>query len=245
MRELSTRYGRENIGFLWVIGEPIIFATAVSILWAMIRPPYENGIRIVPFVVTGYLPLILFRQIVNYTVGGVKNNHALLFHKMITPLHLLLSRIIVEFIGVTLAGVMILTVYNMIGIELLPKNFSDLGYVYGGWFLLAWLAGAVALIMASLAEFFDFVERFVQIVTYVMIPLSGAFFMAGNMPPKVRAITLSVPIIHEFEMIRRGFFGSSLSTFFDVPYVITWCVLLTLIGLFLVQFIRSRVSIEG
>jgi capsular polysaccharide transport system permease protein len=245
MRELSTRYGRENIGFLWVIGEPIIFASGVSILWAMIRPPYENGIKIVPFIITGYLPLILVRQVVSYTVGGVKNNHELLFHRMITPLHLLLARIMIEFTGVSLASVVIIMIYNLIGIEVLPKTFADFGYVYAGWFLLAWLSGGLALIMAALAEIFDFVERFVQITTYLLIPLSGAFFMAANMPPKVRAITLSVPFIHEFEMIRRGFFGTSVTTIFDVPYAVTWCVWLTVVGLFLVQFIRSRVSMEG
>ena len=38
LRELHTRYGRENIGFLWVVGEPILFCGGVAIAWDR-RPP--------------------------------------------------------------------------------------------------------------------------------------------------------------------------------------------------------------
>jgi capsular polysaccharide transport system permease protein len=149
----------------------------------VVRPPYESGIKIVPFIVTGYMPMILIRQTVGYTVGAVKNNAALLFHRTITPLHLMLARIVVEIIGVTLALVTIIAFYNMIGLMGLPANITDLGYVYLGWFLLAWLTAGLALFMAALAELFEFIERIVQLITYLLVPLSGAFFMASSMPP--------------------------------------------------------------
>lgn len=243
MRELSTRYGRENIGFLWLIAEPMIFTSGVSIMWSMIRPSFENGIGIVPFVVTGYLPLILTRQVVGYTVGGVRNNAQLLYHRQISPLHLLLGRIIIETIGVTFAAVVILFIYHVAGLMPLPRDFSDVAYIYGGWFLLAWLSGGLAMTMGALAEIFDFVERFVQIITYILIPLSGAFLMAGSMPPKIRDVTLKVPFIHEFEMIRRGFFGESVVTYFNIPYAVAWAAGVSVLGLFLVQYVRGRVEL--
>lgn len=242
MRELSTRYGRSNIGFLWLVAEPIIFASGVALLWSLIRPPYENGIKIIPFVITGYLPLILVRQTVGYAVGAVKNNSDLLFHRMISPLHLLLARIFIEIAGVTLAAIIIIILYNIIGLMDPPRSFPDLSYVYCGWFMLALLAGSMAMIMAALAEIFDFVERFIQIITYVTIPLSGAFFMVASMPPRFQAITLAIPIAHEFEMIRRGYFGPSLTTIFDVTYALGWCAGLLVLGLLLVQFVRGRVE---
>jgi capsular polysaccharide transport system permease protein len=33
MRELITRFGRENVGILWLFGEPMIFTLAVTTLW--------------------------------------------------------------------------------------------------------------------------------------------------------------------------------------------------------------------
>ena len=41
MREIHTRYGRENIGHLWVIGEPMLFCTGSPIThrWPMFSRP--------------------------------------------------------------------------------------------------------------------------------------------------------------------------------------------------------------
>ena len=33
MREILTRYGRHNIGFLWLFAEPMIFTVGVTVLW--------------------------------------------------------------------------------------------------------------------------------------------------------------------------------------------------------------------
>lgn len=244
MRELSTRYGRNNIGFLWLLGEPIIFATGVAIFWAQVRPPYENGIKLIPFITSGYLPLILVRHLVGYTVGAVKNNSALLFHRMITPMHLVLSRLIVEFVGVTLAAIVIIFTYNIIGVMGPPMYFSDMIYVYAGWFLLGWLSAAMAMAMAALAEIFEFMEKVVQVVTYILVPLSGAFLMASSLPPKLRSFALSIPFIHEFEVIRRGYFGPSVAAIYDLTYATVWCVGLTVLALMLMQFVRSRIEVD-
>ncbi len=244
MRELSTRYGRDNIGFLWIIAEPMIFATGVSLMWSQIHPPYENGIPLLPFIITGYMPLILIRQVVGYSVGAVKNNNSLLFHKLITPLHLILTRVLFEFIGVSLAFVAIISIYIFLGIMHLPATFSDFGLIIQGWLLLAWVAMGLAFFMAGVAEIFEVAEKFISIITYVAIPVSGFFLMAVDMPPRARAISMKVPLIHGFEMIRRGFFGSGITTIYDTQYEIYCAAVLTFVGLLVVRFVRDHVEVE-
>jgi hypothetical protein len=39
MREMQTRFGRENLGFFWLMGEPLFLTCAVMVLWASWRPP--------------------------------------------------------------------------------------------------------------------------------------------------------------------------------------------------------------
>lgn len=46
MRELITRFGRDGLGFLWLVGEPLLFCLGVLGLWALIRPEYEHGVRL-------------------------------------------------------------------------------------------------------------------------------------------------------------------------------------------------------
>jgi capsular polysaccharide transport system permease protein len=241
MRELTTRYGRENIGFLWIIAEPLFFTGAVSVLWSQIRTPFENGIPIVSFVITGYLPMILVRQTVNYSVNAARTNSNLLYHRQITPLHLFLARIIIEFIGVSAAFVVVVIFLNVIGLMDPPKDF---GLLLGGWLILAWMVLGMALIMGALGEIFDFVERLVQIVTYIYIPLSGSFIMAATVAPSFRKTLLILPFIHCHEMIRAGYFGEFIPTFYNPTYAMTWAAGFTVLGLILMQLVRSRIDVE-
>jgi capsular polysaccharide transport system permease protein len=241
MRELSTRYGRDNAGFLWVVLEPMLFAGCVSVMWSAIRTPFENGIPITAFVVTGYLPLILVRQTVNHSVSAVRVNASLLYHRQLAPLHLFIARFLIEFIGVSAAFVIIVTILNILGLMGLPK---DINLVLGGWLLLSWISFGMATIMGALAEVFDFLERIVQIVTYIYIPFSGSFIMAATVSPEFRKVLLFLPFIHCTEMFRAGYFGEFIITYYNAGYAFVWGTGFVLIGLFLVQFVRLRVEVE-
>ena len=243
MREISTRYGRDNIGFLWVIVEHLVFACGVAVLWSIVRPPYDHGIKVVPFVMTGYLPVILIRQTSSFCVTGVKVNNELLYHRMISPLHIFITRFGVEFIGITVAFVFLTSVLMLFGIMSPPHEFVDLGYVYGGWLILSVMTFGFAVTFGALSEIFEFVERFVQITTYVLIPISGSFFMVSWLPAWTQKYALAIPCVHCFEMIRRGFFGEYVKTYFDTWYAIAWAGIFTIIGLLLTAFVRDRVEV--
>ncbi len=49
IRELSTRFGRENIGFLWMMVEPLLFPALVAIIWRLLKGPEEHGISVIAF----------------------------------------------------------------------------------------------------------------------------------------------------------------------------------------------------
>lgn len=241
MRELSTRYGRHNIGFLWLIGEPLIFAGAVTLMWSRIKPEFEFGIRVVPFTVTGYMCIILSRHMINHGTNCVKANVGLLYHRNITILHLFISRLLLEFVGVTFAALVIFSFLLLIGQMPLPKNLPML---YAGWAILGWMSVGLALIFGALSEIFEFMERIVGLITYVMVPLSGTFFMAAWVPESFRRVLLILPFIHPVEMVRAGFFGEFIRTYYSLPYAVAWAASLTFLGLVLVRFVRSRVEIE-
>ena len=43
MRELITRYGRDNLGVLWLVGEPIVFTLGVTTLWSLAGLAHGGG----------------------------------------------------------------------------------------------------------------------------------------------------------------------------------------------------------
>ncbi len=241
LRELVTRYGRENLGFLWVIIEPLLFCSAVSVLWTVIRPTFEHGIRVVPFVVTGYMPILLVRHVLMHGMYAVRVNAPLLYHRQITILHLFFARALVEVVGVTFAFILIGLVLIPVGLLPLPENLLP---IYAGWFLLAWMAFGLAMIFGSAFELFEPIERIVGVITYIMVPLSGTFYMAAWVPDKFRSYVLLIPFLNSVEMIRSGFFGGAVHSYYSVPYTIGWAAGFVLLGLIFTTFVRNRVHIE-
>ena len=241
LRELATRYGRENLGFLWVLGEPLLFCGSVSIMWSIIKPHYEHGIQIVPFVVTGYMPILLVRHILSHGMYAARVNAPLLYHRQITVLHLFFARCLLELIGVTLAFILITAMLLPFNLIYLPRQ---LHLVYIGWFLLAWIWFGLAMIFGSIFEMFEPIERFVSVITYILVPLSGTFYMAAWIPARFRHYVLLLPFLNAVEMVRGGFFGPGVPTYYNIPYTIAWAAGLTILGLMMTTFVRNRVFVD-
>ncbi|HEY1224126.1 MAG TPA: ABC transporter permease [Brevundimonas sp.] len=241
MRELITRYGRKGLGFAWVIGEPLIFCLGVLVLWSVARPDYEHGIRMGPFVMTGYMCLLLLRHQITLSLSALQANVGLLHHRGIAVLHLYIARNILEFLGTTAAFVAVYAVLMVLGQVSWPANLLLL---YGGWFLLAFMATGLAMIFAALAIRYDVMERIVPLFTYILIPMSGVFFMAAWVPAAYRDAFLLIPLPHVVEMVRAGVFGEFVETHFDPLYALGWAAIFNVTGLLLLGGARERIDAE-
>jgi capsular polysaccharide transport system permease protein len=231
MREMVTRYGRRGLGFLWLVGEPMMFCAGVMLLWSLTKPAYEHGVRLLPFVMTGYMSLVLIRHLIGLLTGAIAANSGLLYHRQIKPVHILLSRIILEMGGATLAYFLLYVALVFMGQVDVPHNFLLL---YFGWIILAMNAVGIALILTGLAMRFEVFERLIGLISYAMIPLSGVFFMVSWVPPHLRDVYLMLPLVHGVEMMRSAVFGEFVDTYYNVPYALAWGAAMIIVGLLLI-----------
>lgn len=241
LREMATRYGRRGLGFLWLVGEPMLFCTGVMVLWSFTKPAYEHGVRIVPFVMTGYMSLILMRHMIALLAGAIDSNRGLLYHRQIKPAHLLISRIVLELGGTTLSFFLLYVVLLFLDQVDVPHDFLLL---YAGWSLLALNCIGLALILTGLVMRFEVFERLVGLISYAMIPLSGVFFMVAWVPENLRAIYLTVPIVHGVEMIRSSVFGEFVEVHYDVAYALKFGAAMIAIGLLLIAHAHRHSDAE-
>jgi capsular polysaccharide transport system permease protein len=241
MREVITRFGREGLGFAWLIGEPLLFCFGVMALWSITKPAYEHGIRLAPFVMTAYMSLILCRHLISYLSGALQANMGLLYHRTISPLHIFTARIVMEFGGATAAFAVVYAILAVLGEVDLPNNYLLL---YAGWFILAWVAAGFALVLAGLAMRFEIFERFIGLISYLLIPLSGAFAMVSWAPPAMQKYLLYIPFVHPIEMIRSAVFGEFVETHYNAVYAIAWGTVFNIIGLALVLSSRDKIETE-
>jgi capsular polysaccharide transport system permease protein len=242
MREIQLRWGRRNLGFAWLFAEPLAFAFPVMIMWAMMRPAMEHGMALIPFVWSGYLPLLMFRHITGHAIYTLRNNSALLYHRAVTPLDIMIGRCGLETIGSLAAMVFSFLVFYMLGEIEFPKDPSLflLGILY-----MAWWSLSIGFIVGGASERTDIVEHVWMPVSYIYMPISGFFYLAEWLPVSLRNFALSVlPSLHSYEMIRGGLFGSKIQVFYDVSYVSAMLAGLTLLGLWLVHDARRHLEFD-
>jgi len=241
MREIHTRYGRENIGHLWVIGEPMLFCTGVAIMWTAIRPAHEHGVPVTAFVITGYVPLTMWRHCVSRSVKAFEANGSLLFHRQVTPLDIILSRCLLEVVGALIAGVVVSAAAMLLGYM---EPAADMGLLYLGLAYYAVFCVACALILAPASEMSPVLEKFVGAFTYLMIPFSGAFVMVDWVPRSFQAVLMWSPSVHAVEIIRKGQFGNAVHAHYDLVYLTYTCAAMMLVGLSLTLRSRKHILVQ-
>lgn len=238
-RELLTRYGRNNIGFLWVFVEPMIFALAIAWLWSTLKATSMPGVSIVAFAITGYTSVLLWRNAATRCTQAINTNWALMYHRNVTPLDMYLARIIIEIGAATMALGVMAAGFIAAGQMELPRD--PLGASFA-WVLLSGFALGFALVVGALATLSEAFERIWHLLTYLLFPVSGAMFMAAWLPEPMREVVLALPMVHGVEMLRGAWFGDAVQTYEDPAYLITSIGILIAIGLWLIRIAGRRVE---
>jgi ABC-type polysaccharide/polyol phosphate export permease len=241
MREVLTRYGRHNIGFLWLFVEPMLFTLGIVALWTLSQAQHQSQLPIVAFAVTGYSSVLLWRNMPGRCIGGVGPNLALMYHRNVKVLDVFFARLLLEAAGATMSFMVLSLLFWFVGWMDLPEDPLT---VLLAWFLLAWFGASLALLLGSLAERSDLLEKFWHPAAYLLFPLSGAAFLVDAFAPRVQAFLLWIPMVHGVELLREGWFGSTIRVHYDVGYLAGWCAALTLLGLAQVRDISRRINPE-
>lgn len=241
IRELITRFGRENIGFLWIMAEPLLFAGLVGVMWYFSKGPTEHGVGVVAFVATGYIPITLFRHCVARSVAVFTANQSLLYHQQVKIVDFILARFIIEMLGGMMAYLFMAVVLIAFGEFPIPDN---LGLLIGGWLLYAMFCLALCLLIAPLSEMSEILEKFVPVTTYIMIPFSGLFYMVSWVTPEAREVLLLSPFVNGMEMMREGIWGTKVTAYYNPWNPIICSAVAALIGLVLCRRVRRKLTIE-
>jgi len=237
VRELLTRYGRHNIGFLWLFVEPMLFTLGVTALWTATKAVHGSDLPIVAFALTGYSSVLLWRNMPGRCIGALMANLALLYHRNVRVLDIYLARVLIEFAGATISF-MVLGSLFILGGWLTPPE--DVLMVIAGWLLIAWFGAALAILLGALSHEFELVDKLWHPASYLLFPLSGAAFLVSGLPKAAQDIVLLLPMVHGVEIIREGFFGSRVATIFDAGYALTGAGVLSLAALIAVRWTARR-----
>jgi ABC-type polysaccharide/polyol phosphate export permease len=232
MRELITRFGRANLGVLWLFGEPMIFTLAVSTLWKAAGMHQNSPVPIEAFAITGYSSVLVWRNTATHCNAALIQNRNLMYHRNVRMIDVFFTRILLEVAGATMSFAVLSLAIIGLGVIQPPV---DMLKVVWGWVMLAWFGGSLGLTTGTAMAYSDLVDRFWHPVSYVLFPLSGAAFMVYWLPEKTREFILWLPMVHGVEYVREGFFGNVVPTFHDLGYMACVNLVLSFTGLALMR----------
>lgn len=240
MRELHTRFGRENIGYLWIFAEPMLLAVAVALLHSGQHLPLSGNIRPVPFAISGYALFILFRSTVSRAETLLEANRPLLHHRQVTLFDMLTARVALEIASIAVVLVALLGASWLLGLADPPADFT---IVLAALLLIGWFSFGLSMLVCALSHESPLIGRLVHPLLYLMMPLSGAFFAMIWLPAEWRDVAQWIPLVPIFEFLKVGMFDGFSDRYADIGYAVAWCVALTLAGLAALRLVRARVQV--
>lgn len=237
LRETITRYGRHNIGFVWLFAEPMLFTLGITVLWNLVPHQPRGSISVTGFVLIGYSTILLWRNMPNRCVGAIAPNESLMFHRPVKAFDIYAARLSLEAAGATISLISLSLLFSLTE-HMAPP--ADLLTAACGWILLTLYSAFVALLVGAISDRSEIFEKTFHMFQYFMIPLSGAFFSVESLPTDLKSLILLNPTVHCTELIRAGFFGPIESWTYDVNYVITVSLSVALVALYVLKWTPSK-----
>jgi capsular polysaccharide transport system permease protein len=241
LRELQSRYGRYNIGFFWVVVEPLILASIVTAIHAINRSKIDStSFDPFAFTVTGYCLLIIFRSNFGRSAGALNEALPLLYHAQITPVDVIMARVACDTFGALSAYLLLMGLGILLGLADFPVRplYTFLAIAE----ICVWTFG-LSMAVATYAHKYHVLQNFVQPISYFSFPLSGAFFTMSFLPVWAREYMSWNPLAGMFETARYGQFEMASADYMYPGYVIAHCMLSLYWGFFAIRRARRDIHV--
>ncbi|NGM21413.1 ABC transporter permease [Roseomonas stagni] len=238
LRELTTRFGRNQLGFVWLVLEPLMLATMVALLHWLFRHDAGGPIPVFMLYVIGYAPYFAFRAIVNRACSAFHANMTLMYHRQVRLTDVVVARNLLEACAVTAALVLVIGSAAWL-VDMVPANIP---LIVLGLVLIFLFANGLAMLAAAGAARWEVVDRIVHPMTYLMLPISGAFTPAARLPPSWREILLWNPQANMHEMVREGMFGDLIVSHYYLFYTVSCVLVVNMLGLAALRAVRPKLE---
>ncbi len=241
MRETKTRYGEHKLGFLWAVIEPLIMVAIFVAIFATIRSGSPGGMPLIPFMLAGIVPFMLFRDSMTQMQGAIAQNRMLFAFPQVTTFDVILARGLLEVL--LLNGVFALLLFGMhiAGFDIQIERPLGVLAVCG---LLSLMGMGLGFMFASLSPIIPSMRQISSaLLGRPLFLSSGIFFIAEDVPASVRHYLLYNPIMHMLELLRSAFFKEFETAYGRWDYATTWALCTFGLGLLVHQAMRRKAII--
>jgi capsular polysaccharide transport system permease protein len=232
-------------GLFWTFFEPF-FQTFIFVIIHVIitnqnsanSTPYNYNV----FLASGFVAFNIFRNILMNGMGSFVANKSLFIYKQVKPIDTLFSRTLVSlFINMIIIFIFILIGFFTHQDNLIPKDslMVMLSYIW----LVVFTFG-LSLIASTGNVFYISISKFLSIISFILLMISGIFYPVSSLPPSVQTLLLYNPLVHFMEMIHGYYVYGLDDRYVDYQYMLLWTVIPLFIGFWLYERLEKRIISE-
>lgn len=238
LRETMTRYGQHKLGFLWAFLEPILMVGILSLIFQLMGRSSQNGMDVVAFVITGFVPFVIFRNTMGQTQSAISQNTSLIGFPQVTTFDVMISRALLELAVLLCVLVIMLWGTGLIGLDVRCEKPLEL---LGVCLLLCICGLGLGFVFASLTPLLPSIRQITgQLLGRPLFFSSGLFFTTDSLPDRAREVLMYNPLLHLIEKGRSAYFHEYESQYASWSYAVCWALGLLAFGLIFHQALRKR-----
>lgn len=202
-REVTTRFGKYRLGFIWMLLEPLLSVVVIGVLLGPLVGRSCTDMPFAFFLLNGKLLFNLFTGPIDSGSAALKSNVGLLIYPNVRPLDPFLARYFYE-LFTTFFALVVFTLFGMwFGITV---SFNQL-HTLAACYLITWLMGCgLGLMIAVAAAHYNELEKVIDVILAPLVFVSAVMFPTSILPAKFQKLILYNPIVHTIEQARKALF---------------------------------------
>lgn len=237
LREARTRYGRQRMGYLWALIEPIMHIVGFYFIFRYTLRAIPLGESLPMFLATGLSTYFGFSNVLNRTQGGFGSNESLLAYPLVNVMDVFLGRALLEFATWVVVTFVILGALIISGIDPLPAHPL---MMVAAMILLFGIGFGAGTMIGILAQFFPSLDSLLTLPLRLLYFASGVFFLPDVMPPAIRNVIEWNPVLQGITLFRMGYYANYDSHMLRIEYLIMWSAVCVLLAFLAERVARKR-----
>jgi capsular polysaccharide transport system permease protein len=240
-RELKTRFGQNQLGYAWVLGEPMLHVLIFVFIFSLIKDKISSDVSIEMFLVLGMIPFFMFRNIVKQLISGIGANKALFAYPPVQPMHVYITRSLLEIgIYLTVFCIFIFVFGWFFGFNVIPSDF--LSFI-ASLLVLIVFSIALGICLSILVHAIDLIGIVINIVLTALYFISGIIYPLSIVPAQYHHFFIYNPIVHLIEPIRKSYYETyPMIEGITILYPLALSIIFLFIGLWFYYYRREALG---
>jgi len=195
-RDLTIRYKRSVLGFLWTMLNPmllmIIFVVVFSALFRFALPHYET------YFLSEYLPWMFFAQTTLLSMQSMAWNGALMKRVRVPKSIFTLASTLSGLVNLFLSYVPLVLIMVVLGVPVRPAIL----FLPVSFLILALFTFGVSLALSAISVYFVDVREMYQVLLTALMYMSPIIYPISIVPDRFRQVIRMNPLLYLLQIVR-------------------------------------------